>query len=341
MTITARRRSGITITLVLASLACAPARAAETLWKAAIWGASRPSTQGVEWFMKEAAAKTGGQLRFEPSFDQVKPTEGVNLVKSGAYEAAFFCVSYVSAQMPLATVMELPMFAPESISALGRVELALADHPAIQEELKKLNVKMLVPAPLPQVQIMSMRPIARLEDFRGAKIRIPPEAGKSLEEFGATIHMLSGPQSAAGLKSGALDIAAFPYTTGFAAFKVHEAAKYVTDKISLGTQLCYLGVSHRAWEALAAPTQKALLGLRQPAVSQYEEIYAREDARNVAAFKQRGLEFVTFSAADRARLLAKTIKVWQAWVDEREKQGLKGREVFEFVQAKIREFGRK
>jgi hypothetical protein len=32
------------------------------------------------------------------------------------------------------------------------------------------------------------------------------------------------------------------------------------------------------------------------------------------------------------------IKVWQAWVVEREKQGLKGGEVFEFTQAKIREF---
>ena len=338
---TARRRVGFAITLALAVSGGAPAMAGEVVWKTAIWGASRPATQGVEWFMKEAAAKTGGQLSFQPSFDQVKPTEGVNLVKSGAYEAAYFCVAYVREQMPLVSVMELPMFGPESISALGRVELALADHPAIQEEQRKLNVKMLMPVPLPQVQIMSMRPIAKLEDFRGAKVRIAPEAGKSLEEFGATIRMLSGPESAAALKSGALDVAAFPYTTGFAAFKIHETAKYVTDKISLGTQLCYLGVSHKAWEALPAPTQKVLLGLRQPAVSQYEEIYAREDARHIVGFKQRGLEYVTFSSADRARLLAKTIKVWQAWVDEREKQGLKGREVFEFTQAKIREFTRK
>ena len=41
-----------------------------------------------------------------------------------------------------------------------------------------------------------------------------------------------------------------------------------------------------------------------------------------------------FSVADRARLVAKAVKVWQAWVEEREKQGLKGREVFEFTQTK-------
>jgi hypothetical protein len=84
-----------------------------------------------------------------------------------------------------------------------------------------------------------------------------------------------------------------------------------------------------------------MLSLRQPAVAQYEEIYAAEDAPNIAAFKEKGLQFVDFSPVDRARLLAKAIKVWQAWVEEREKQGLKGKEVFEFAQAKIREFSRK
>ena len=50
---------------------------------------------------------------------------------------------------------------------------------------------------------------------------------------------------------------------------------------------------------------------------------------------------MSFHPTDRARLVARSIKVWQSWVQEREKQGLKGREVFEFTQAKIREFARK
>jgi TRAP-type C4-dicarboxylate transport system substrate-binding protein len=99
-------------------------------------------------------------------------------------------------------------------------------------------------------------------------------------------------------------------------------------------------VSHKAWNALPARMQETLLGLRAPAVAQYEALYAREDAVHIAAFKERGLEFVQFGAADRARLLAKTVKIWQAWVEEREKQGLRGREVFEFAQAKIREYSR-
>jgi len=48
-----------------------------------------------------------------------------------------------------------------------------------------------------------------------------------------------------------------------------------------------------------------------------------------------------FNPADRARLVARAIRVWQGWVEDREKQGLKGKEVFECTQAAIREAGRR
>ena len=60
----------------------------------------------------------------------------------------------------------------------------------------------------------------------------------------------------------------------------------------------------------------------------------------MAAFKAKGVELVKFNPVDRARLVARAIKAWDAWIDEREKEGLKGREVFEFTQKKIREFSK-
>ncbi len=315
--------------------------AAQITWKASIWGERRTSSEPIEWYAKQVAAKTGGQMKIQVVYGHDKGDAAADQLKSGAADGAYFCTSYYGDKMPLTTVIELPMFAPESIPVLGRVELALADHPAIQEELRKWNVKMLVPAPLPHHQLMGTRRIARIDDLRGAKIRISAEMGKIFEEFGATTLHMSGPEAYGALKGGTLDAYATSYPVTFASYKLHEVSKYVTDRISLGAQLCYFGVSLKAWDALPAKTRQVMQSLRQPAVEKYEEIYAREDAATIAAFKQRGLEFVPFSTTDRARLVAKAIKYWQAWIDEREKQGLKGREVFEFTQAKIREFGRK
>jgi TRAP-type C4-dicarboxylate transport system substrate-binding protein len=335
------RRRIVAVAAALA--ACAGhAAAAEITWKTSIWGERRSSSEPIEWYAKEVAARTGGRMKIEVAYDRnAKPTAAPDQLKSGASGGAYFCSSYYGDKMPLTSVLDLPMFAPESIPVLSRVELALADHPAIQEELRKWNVKMLVPAPLPQYQLMGTRRIARIEDLRGARVRIPAEIGKIFSEYGATTLLVGGNEAAAALKSGALDAYSTAYPVSFAAQRAHEVSKYVTDNISLGTQLCYFGVSRKAWDALPAAIQQVMQGLRPLAVAKYAEIYAREDASTIELFKKQGLEFVSFNATDRARLVARSIKVWQAWVEDREKQGLRGREVFEFTQAKIRQYSGK
>lgn len=314
---------------------------AQITWKASIWTPSHSATKPLEWYAKEVAAKTGGQIKIELNFSQGKAQDAVGLLTSGTFEMAYVCAEYFADKMPLTTVLDLPMFSPDSISALGRLELALADHPAIQTELKKLNIKMLLPVPLPQYQLMGTRRVAKVDDLKGARVRISGEMGKVFEGYGAVISGVAFSESAAALKGGMLDLVALPYTSSFASFKIDDASKYVTEKISLGTTLCYLGVSQKTWDALPSGVQQTIESLREPAVAQYEAIYAADDNANIANFKSKGLGFVTFSPADRARLVARSIKVWQAWIEEREKQGLKGKEVFEFAQAKMREFGRR
>jgi len=334
------KRGVIVAASLLAALLAMPA-AAETTWKIQIWGPKRASTEPFEWYAKEVTAKTGGQIKFDIVYDKGKVTDSAEMLKAGAADGAFVCAQYFAKEMPLVSVLDLPLFSPENVSVQGRVELALADHPAIDAELRKWNIKMLLPAPLPQYQIMGMRRLAKVDDFQGAKVRISAEMGRVLAEYGATSSTIASTDAAAALKEGKLDMVALPYPYAFATYKVDDVAKYVTDKISLGAGVCYMGANQKSWDALPAGVKKVMLDLRAPAVARYEQTYAADDAARIAGFKAKGLEFVSFSPADRTRLVAKAIKIWNAWVDEREKQGMPGREVFEFTQAKIREYGRK
>jgi len=327
----------LAIVLILAALVT-PAAANEITWKISIWGPPRTGTKPLEWFAKEVAAKTNGQMKFEITYNKGKSTDSADLLKSNSADGASFCAQYFGDKMPLSTVIDLPMFAPDNVTALGKVELALADHPALQHELRAWNVKMLLPMPLPQYQLMGTRRVAKVDDLMGAKIRIAAEMGKILEEYGASSTVVQPNEAVTLMKSGGLDLIALPYPYSYATFNIHEASKYVTDKISLGAPLCYIGVNQKSWDALPPKVQEVMLSLRPAVIAQFEGLYAQEDAGHIAAFKAKGLEFVPFSVADRARLVAKAIKYWHAWVEEREKQGLKARELFEFTQAKIREF---
>ncbi len=199
----------------------------------------------------------------------------------------------------------------------------------------------MLPTPLPQYQFMGTRRLTKIEDFQGAKVRISPEMGKILGEYGAQVIATSTAEAAGKLKDGTLDLVALPYPYAFATYKVDDASKYVTDKISLGSPLCYMAASQKSWEALPANVKKHDAGAAsEPALERYEQAYATDDAATIAAFKTKGLEFVAFNPADRTRLVAKAIKIWNAWIEAREKEGLPGNEVFIFAQSKIRDMGR-
>jgi TRAP-type C4-dicarboxylate transport system substrate-binding protein len=324
---------------VLAMALAGPSLAAgDITWKVQFWGPKRPSLFPYEWYAKELAAKTGGHMKLEISYDKGDPAASLDLLKSGSVDAAYICSQYVADKIPLSTVIDLPMFSPDNVTALGRVELALSDHPAIDGELRKWNTKMLLPTPLPQYQLMGTRKVARIDDFKGAKVRVSGEMGRILAAYGAEITNFPAPESAAALRSGRVDLVALGYPSTLAAYKVHEASKYVTQNISLGAAICFLGVNAKSWDALPADVRKTMLDLREPMVARYVEAYGTDDASTIAVFRSKGLEFVTFNPVDRARLVARAIKAWEAWVDERDKQGLRGREVFEFTQQKIREY---
>jgi TRAP-type C4-dicarboxylate transport system substrate-binding protein len=164
--------------------------------------------------------------------------------------------------------------------------------------------------------------------------------GRILATYGAQIVTFPASESTAALKSGRIDLVSLGYPSTFAAYKVQDASKYATENISLGAALCYLAVNIKSWDALPADVRKVMLDLREPLNKRYPEAYAGEDAAALADFKSKGVEPVKFNPVDRARLVARAIKTWDAWIDEREKQGVKGREVFEFTQQKIREYSK-
>jgi TRAP-type C4-dicarboxylate transport system substrate-binding protein len=325
-----------------ATAAGGPALAQQVTWKVAIFGPPRAVTAPVEYLAREMAARTGGQLKIEPVYGEAlsKATEIIDGLKAGAFEAGLLCASYYPGKLPLYTVLDLAMLTPDDIMAQARVQMAVAEHPAIAQEFKRWNVRMLLPGPLPQYQLMGKRRIARAEDLKGVRIRVSGEMARVLEDYGAVKSLVPAPETYTSLERGVVDMISFPSTYAFASYRLQEISKYFIDKISLGTQPCFWGVSETAWSKLSPAQQKLLLDLREPATQAGAQAYAAADAKNYADWKARGLEIIDFPAAERAKLTANAGKHWQEWVQDKEKKGLPGKALLEFVQAKIKEHAR-
>src|SRR3990172_5510166 len=334
-------RNGVAMLACTLLLPGGAGEAERASWRAALFGPPRAVTQPLDWFAKEVAAKTGGQVKMELVYGEAlaKATEMPDGIRGGAFEIGFLCASYYPGKFPLWTVMDLPMFTPDDITVQGRLQMALAEHPAVLDEFKRWNVKLLLPIPLPQYQIMGKRRITRVEDFKGVRIRVSGLMAQVLEEYGAVKSLVPAPEVFPSLERGVVDAVTFPATYTFVSYRIHEISKYFIDKISLGTQPCFYAVSQSAWNKLSPQQQKLMLDLREGTLAAFVKAYRTADEKNYAEFKTRGLEIINFAPAERAKLLANADKFWKAWVEDMQKKGLKGKEVFEFTQAKLKELG--
>ncbi len=321
-------------------LGAAQTDAQQVTWKAALFGPPRALTKPADWWAREVAARTGGQVKIELVYGEAlaKATEIPEALRAGAFEIGLYCTAYYPGKFPLYTVLDLPMLAPDDVRVLARAQLALGEHPAVVAELKRWNVRILLPAPLPQYQIMSKKKVTKVEDFKGLRIRISGEMGRVLDDFGAVKSLVPAPEVYPSLERGVVDAVAFPATYAFFSYRIHEIAKFFIDGISLGSQPCFYGVNQAAWDRLSPEHQRVMLDLREGVIQQFHDVYAADDAKNYDLFKQKGIETITFPAAERAKLVANAERFWKAWTEDMQKKGLRGREVLEFTRAKLKEF---
>lgn len=319
---------------LLAAAALCHAAAAQTVsWKAGLFGPPRSPTKPAEWWAQQLAARTGGQVKVEMVYGEAlaKATEIPDALRAGAFEVGMFCASYYPGKFPLFTVLDLPFLAPDDMQALARAQLALAAHPSVAAELKRWNTKLLLPMPLPQYQIMSQKRIAKVEDFKGLRVRVSGEMARALEDFGAVKSLVPAPEVYTSLERGVVDAVTFPSTYAFFSYRVHEISKFLVDKISLGAQPCFYGVNLAAWQRLSPQQQSLMLELAQATIPRFAEVYAGDDAKNFEAFRQKGVEILNFPASERAKLVANAEKHWAAWAETMDKRGLPGKAVLDLA----------
>lgn len=335
------KRCGVVAAAAAAALCLlAPARpaVAETVWKVALFGPPRAVTKPLEWYAQEVGKRTNGQLKIELVYGEAlaKAKEMPEGIKAGAFEMAFLCASYYPGKFPHLTVLDLPMLTPDDIAAQSRLYLAMAEQPAVVEELRRWNTMLFLPIPLPQYQVMGKKRITQATDFKGLRVRVSGEMAKVLEDYGAVKSLVPAPETFTALERGVIDAVTMASTYMFVSYRIYEISKFFTDKISLGTQPCFYGLNIAAWDKLPPATKQTLIELREGLTRRYVDAYRAADEKNYAEFRQRGIEIINFPVAERAKLRAGAAKHWKAWVADAEKRGLKGTEVFEFVQARLK-----
>ena len=151
-----------------------PAYAQQPIKLRSYYAASPTSGQGLmykEWFKKvEKATNNRVEFVFFPGAILGPITEAYNMVKSGGVDCGTIVIGFHPGQFVLSEVIQLPFLGLQNAAVASRVYWGLYEKfPEFRAEYS--GVKLLTPycdAPTP---IGTNRPIRKMEDVKGLKIR--------------------------------------------------------------------------------------------------------------------------------------------------------------------------
>ena len=169
--------------------------------------------------------------------------------------------------------------------------------------------------------IMSRKPIRKLEDMKGLKIiaqGFDPEAAKAL---GAVIVNVPYPDIYASFQQGIVD-AVLWVDPGFVPYKIYELAKYHTT-LNLSAQHIDTCINKEAFDALPKDLKQTFYGFQQRmAYSVAKRAGVDFRAKAMKIYKENGVEMITLPPEELDRWKAALMPVLDKWVAKYEAQGL-------------------
>lgn len=304
-------------------------------WKGAMWGKPRAASAHMEAYSKLVEKATDGKFTIDVSYGGLAaPKEFLDGMKVNAFEMALAVAAYYPGKIPTWTVFELPFIPVKTLGQQKAVWNAYAALPEVEKDFGKWNATYLVPNIIPTYELMGKgKPPASLSDLDGRRLRAPGGMGRALAKLGAVPTSMPSSELYGSLERGLIDSAAVVAYFAYA-FRLHELSNWYTQGLALGTAAGFVAVSTETLESMPAQYRKLLFDLRDQVTAEQVAAYEFEQERGEKAFREKGIEFVTFSKADRDKFVEIGGKpIWEAWVKDMENKGLPGRKLLDFVLA--------
>jgi TRAP-type transport system periplasmic protein len=293
--------------LALAAALLAPAQAQERAVKVSyVTAEDSPYGKGVARFAELVAKKLPGKLKVTGYSDGRLGAEvpSIAAAQGGTLEVALVSTAAVGGTVKDFAIFDLPfLFADE------REAYAVLDGAVGQQLLGKLSDKGLVGLCYWEVGFRqttnSKRPVAKLEDFAGLKIRTIQNSVfvDVFNTLGANATPMAFTEVFGALESKALDGQETPYNV------IHTSKFYEVQKYVSATKHIYgpgvVLVSRKFWDQLGAPEHKALQESCNEARDYQRNVSREANARLVAELVKQGMVANEVSPEERARMKAR------------------------------------
>ena len=306
---------------VLGTLLFAQVASAETIIRVSSWAPPTINTNAKVWpEWGEALTKaTNGRVKIKIEYNLASPFKQFGVVRDGIADASWIFHGY-NTRYVATQIVEMPNLGTSAEAA------AIAYWRVHQKHLYKAKehrgvILMGLQSHGPAV-IQTKRPITRLSDLRGMKIRVPGGVGSSVgKALGVTAVMLPAPKVYEALSSGVADGIFMPMETQ----KSYRLKEVVSHAMIMPGGLYYGSfaflLNPGTFKKLSKQDQAALMSVSGEGFAKLGRWWDEGDRAGLAAAKAAGTKIHTASAAMAADFLKLMKPYEEAWIVKAAKGG--------------------
>ena len=235
-------------------------------------------------------------------------------------------------------MLELPFLGVRNLEEEVAVSNAVYAHPAVQEDLARWNAKLLMTSPMPQYNIVGTgEPRASVEDFSGMRVRATGGLGDAFKAVGAVPTSVPSNEAYNAMEANVVDTVAFAQHAHLS-FRTIDQASWWTENLNPGTVNCPIVANIDAYEGLSPEHKEALDSSIDESIQHYLDNYQTNVlAKWDTILGEKNVEKVTYTDEELAGFREATKGIAEKWIEDKSAQGIPAQELYDLVDAKLKE----
>jgi len=292
----------------------------------------------LESWCKELEKRTNGKVKvnYYPAATLVPAVQTYDAVTKGIADVGNHVLGYTVGRFPLMEVLDLPLGYPKDNKAPTKLMNAFYAKfkPKELDDVKVLWIH----GQAPGIIHTKTKPINKLEDLKGVKMRTYGSNAKLVSLLGATPVAMPMTDVYDALSRGVMDgvMAAYEALEGF---RLGEQVKYDIENYATAYSAVFLVMMNKAkWNALSPDIQKIVDDMSKEYIEKYAIMWDDIEKSGRAYMQKRGSTVITLSKEEEVRWVEKARPILDEYVKKMKEKGLPGEEALKFAQDYLKSY---
>ncbi len=262
------------------------------------------SRADIAW-MKRVEGLSGGRLKVQPFWGGtlISSDSAILELRHGVADIALITPIYMRGGAQ-AIKLQAGFYAGARtpIEQVAVYRCLQRDFPVLRQEVEGVRVLAIQGGNLPNI-LTRDRPVTKLSDLKGLRLRTPTEIAPALRNLGADPVTMSMAEVYSALSKGVVDGVVAPADT-IRSLHFSEVTRYLgTIEVARGAYPSR-AISGRSWDRLPPDLQKILADSQPYWEAQLSELVLKAEAEGIEFGKANGIKTVIFDPADQQRFNA-------------------------------------